>query len=277
VLLPSPHEEGSTKMLRSVVSKVMWVGRATVFVVGLAVILGLVGGLVSTALAANGQNFIIGNGLSDTVKNIATLPTKLTMQGTASGPALQVTQQSTNSGASGLGVTVPSGKVPITVNSTAGKATNLNADKLDGQDSPTFATKSGFGVTVIPSGGASLGGPLPLERTFTSKGGTTTIEVTGTAYRSSAVANGAGRIGMTVKVDGLDLDNTAMLTNELNSHKTLPTAVGVIKNLPAGTHTLRIEPMYDPVCDTANDTVTDYCTSTDNDYFRALVEEIPAS
>ena len=122
-------------MIKSALGKVMWVGRATVFVVGLAVILAMVVGLASTALAANGANFIIGNGLADTARNIATLPTKLTMQGTNSGPALQVNPQSTNTGASGVGVTVPSGKAPIKVNSTAGKATNLNADKLDGKDS----------------------------------------------------------------------------------------------------------------------------------------------
>jgi hypothetical protein len=121
----------------------MWVGRATVFLVGLSVILAMVVGLASSALAANGQNFIIGNGLSDTVKNIATLPTKLTMQGTATGSALQVTQQSTNSGASGVGVTVPSGKAPIKVNSAAGKATNLNADKLDGLDSTRLVEARG--------------------------------------------------------------------------------------------------------------------------------------
>jgi hypothetical protein len=122
-------------MVKSALGKVMWVGRATVFLVGLAVILALVVGLASTALAANGANFIIGNGLADTARNIATKLTKLTMQGTNSGPALQVNQQSTNTGASGVGVTVPSGKAPIKVNSTAGKATNLSADKLDGKDS----------------------------------------------------------------------------------------------------------------------------------------------
>src|SRR5215217_1489326 len=132
---PVPLKERCGPMVKSVFSKVMWLGRATVFVVGLAVILAMVVGLASTALAANGANFIIGNGLADTLKNIATLPTKLTMQGTNSGPALQLTQQSTNTGASGVGVTVPSGKAPIKVNATAGKATNLNADKLDGLDS----------------------------------------------------------------------------------------------------------------------------------------------
>ena len=126
-------------MIRSVASKVMWVGRATVFLVGLAVILALVVGVASSAFAANGQNFIIGNGLADTVKNIATLPTKLTMQGTRSGPALQVTQKSTNAGASGVGVTVPSGKAPLAVNSSAGKATNLNADKVDGSEGEMWA------------------------------------------------------------------------------------------------------------------------------------------
>ena len=100
-------------MWRSAASKVMWVGRATVFLVGLAVILALVFGVASRALGANGANLIIGNGLADTAKNIATLPTKLTLRGTRTGPALQVTQQSTNSGASGVGVEVPAGKAPI--------------------------------------------------------------------------------------------------------------------------------------------------------------------
>ena len=125
-------------MLRKVASKVAWVGRTTSMVFGLALILALMVGLVSTAFAANGENFIIGNGLADTVRNIATAPTKLAMQGDKAGPALQVNQQSTNTGASGIGVSVPAGKAPLKVNSTAGKATNLSADELDGQDSSAF-------------------------------------------------------------------------------------------------------------------------------------------
>jgi hypothetical protein len=38
----------------------------------------------------------------------------------------------------GLQITVKPGKVPISVNADAGKATNLNADKLDGKDSTAF-------------------------------------------------------------------------------------------------------------------------------------------
>jgi hypothetical protein len=87
-------------------------------------------GVVSSALAANGGNFILG-----VLSNSATAVTRLTMTGTANGSVLQLIQQSTGTGASGLGITVPAGKAPITVNSTAGKATNLNADKLDSLDS----------------------------------------------------------------------------------------------------------------------------------------------
>lgn len=42
-----------------------------------------------------------------------------------------------------------SGKPPLTVNAAAGKATNLNSDKLDGKDSGDFVQNTGemtFGV-----------------------------------------------------------------------------------------------------------------------------------
>jgi hypothetical protein len=46
-------------MVKSTVSKVMWVGRATVFMVGIAVILALVFGVASAAFGANNQSFIL--------------------------------------------------------------------------------------------------------------------------------------------------------------------------------------------------------------------------
>ena len=99
--------------------------------VTIAVVMGaLTLGVVSSAFAANGGNFILG-----VLSNSATAVTRLTMTGTASGSVLQLIQQSTATGASGLGITVPAGKAPIKVNSTAGKATNLDADKLDSLDS----------------------------------------------------------------------------------------------------------------------------------------------
>lgn len=103
-------------MLRSTVGKVMWVGRATVFLVGLAVILALVFGVASTALGANGKPFLLGK------RNAASAISTLIKQGP--GPALSLV--------------VRSGQPPLVVNASAGKATNLNADKVDGKSSENF-------------------------------------------------------------------------------------------------------------------------------------------
>jgi len=90
----------------------MWVGRATVFLVGLSVILALTFGVTSTALGANGKPFLLGK------KNVATAVSTLLRKG--AGPALKLN--------------VGSGQPPLVANAAAGKATNLNADKIDGLD-----------------------------------------------------------------------------------------------------------------------------------------------
>lgn len=63
-----------------------------------------------------------------------------TLKSATNAAVLQLTNTNSTGGtyARGLGITVPSGRAPLTVNSTAGKATNLNADKLDGIDSSGF-------------------------------------------------------------------------------------------------------------------------------------------
>ena len=93
-------------------SKVMRAGRAVIFLVGLAVILALIFGVASTAFSANGNPFLLGK------KNVATAVSTLLRKG--AGPALKLT--------------VASGQPPLVTNEAAGKATNLNADKIDGQD-----------------------------------------------------------------------------------------------------------------------------------------------
>jgi hypothetical protein len=79
--------------------------------------------LTGTTYAATGGNFILGT------PNTATSQTGLTSNN--AGKALNVTQQNTGAGATALGLNVPSGKTPFTVNSST-KVTNLNADQLDG-------------------------------------------------------------------------------------------------------------------------------------------------
>ena len=98
-------------MVRSATSKVMWVGRATVFVVGLAVIMALLFGVATMALGANGDFFKVGR------SNFASAVSVLDKSGT--GPALLLR---VDSGA------------PLAVNSST-KVSNLNADLIDGKNS----------------------------------------------------------------------------------------------------------------------------------------------
>ena len=112
-------------MLRNAASKVMWVGRATVFVVGLAVIVALVLGAATAAFGANGDVFRIGQ------SNFASAVSVLNKSG--AGPALRLL--------------VDSGP-PLAVNSQ-GKVANLNADKLDGTDSSGLVPKKTY-TKVVP-------------------------------------------------------------------------------------------------------------------------------
>jgi hypothetical protein len=97
-------------VLKSAVGKAMWVGRATVFIIGLAVILAMVLGVASVALGANGDFFKVGR------FNVASAVSVLKRSG--SGPALSLK--------------VGSGP-PLAVDSSRTVA-RLSADKLDGKE-----------------------------------------------------------------------------------------------------------------------------------------------
>src|SRR5829696_988403 len=124
-------------MLKSAVGKIMWVGRATIFLVGLAVILALMFGAASTAFAHGGYKGLLHLGHSKTAKAVTTLVGQV-----ATGEALVVKNPS---GGSALGLSVgsptadPATKTvsPMKVDSQA-KVANLNSDQLDGQDSSAF-------------------------------------------------------------------------------------------------------------------------------------------
>jgi hypothetical protein len=85
--------------------------------------------LGGTAWAATGGGLVLG------FPNSATSATQLTA--TNNGKALQLTQNSTGGSATALGLSVASGRPPMTVNSPV-KVANLNADLLDGQDGASF-------------------------------------------------------------------------------------------------------------------------------------------
>ena len=55
-------------MVRSALSKVAWVGRTASMVFGLALVMALLFGVASTALGANGGNFILGKATNAATK-----------------------------------------------------------------------------------------------------------------------------------------------------------------------------------------------------------------
>lgn len=119
-------------MLRSMASRVAWMARVSTTVVGLAIMLAVVFGAASAAFGTNGGNFILGQ------LNKATAITRLTAN-VEGNPALQLTNNNPAAGSRALHLNAFSGRAPLTVNETAGKATNLNADKVDGSEGEMWA------------------------------------------------------------------------------------------------------------------------------------------
>jgi hypothetical protein len=147
-------------MLRSAASKVMWVGRATVFLVGLAVILALVFGLVSKATAHDGFAGLFHLNHNNNATKVSTL-TK-----SGAGPALSVR---VDSGA------------PLRVNSDA-RVTNLNADKLDGNNSTAFLPSEIYSKSVtqtIPANNFDNGITVYCDRRDVAVSGSYRIEKPG--------------------------------------------------------------------------------------------------
>jgi hypothetical protein len=138
-------------MIRSAASKVMWVGRATVFMVGFAVILALVLGAATTALAhTNVDNKLFHLNHNN---NVTTTLTKLT--GTLAGTVLKLDNNGTGPA---LSLEAGTNRAPLMVNAAAGTATGLSADELDGKNSTDFARAYKRTVVVSPVGSITQNG-----------------------------------------------------------------------------------------------------------------------
>jgi hypothetical protein len=162
-------------MIRSAASKVMWVGRATVFLVGLSVILAVVLGVATAAVGATNGNFILGR------SNQAETPTSLISTLTDAAKSALIVNNKSGGAALDLRVdpdtTDPALKdvAPMKVNSQA-KVANLNSDELDGKSEEDFyaaGTKvadsdrldnydsRNFGISTLQSATAAHGCDTP--------------------------------------------------------------------------------------------------------------------
>jgi hypothetical protein len=202
-------------MIRSAASKVMWVGRATVFLVGLAVILALVFGVLSRAGAHTGSVGLFHLGHSNVASTISTLV------GTVSNGMLQVTNNATATTATGVGVTnkstvspavratntgggpalglaVASGKAPMTVNSDA-KVAKLNADRIDDREASSFAN-----ATHIHSGADITSGTVEADRIEDGAGSNLDADTIDGLDSSQFAAGTSGKANDADKLDGKD-------------------------------------------------------------------------
>ena len=130
-------------MIRSAARKVMWVGRATVFLVGLAVIAAVVLGLAAAALAGTGVGGTFNLGRLNTVNQISRLV------GSTDEPMLRVDNDSAGTNATALDLRVEPRHAPMKVDSST-KVDNLNADRVDGRDSSQIGV-NGYEVVRVQS------------------------------------------------------------------------------------------------------------------------------
>jgi hypothetical protein len=122
-------------MLAQTTRKLTWMARATTTVVGLAIMLALVLGVATTALAGTGIGATFDLGKVNAVNAVSKLA------GSVAGPSLQIDNNSTNASATALDLQVEAGKDPMKVNSSA-EVENLNADQVDGQSASEFLERS---------------------------------------------------------------------------------------------------------------------------------------
>jgi hypothetical protein len=149
--------------MQTAVNRVIRFGRATMLAIGVGVSLALVLGAATVALAAvPGDPFKLGK--VNQIENATTtlrasfegLPIGnrpvlevVQEQGTG-GPALRVENANSGIGSSAIQLKVPPNRPPISVNSDAGKAISLNADKLDGKTEEDFVSASRlYGVSQV--------------------------------------------------------------------------------------------------------------------------------
>jgi hypothetical protein len=150
------------KLMKTILSKIWWLGRGTATMMGVVVMLALTVGLASTALAGTGVGARFDLGKFNKVNAVSALV----------GPSLVVDNNSTASGATALDLRVEPGKPPFKVNS-ATEVQGLNADSLDSKNSSEFLLEDQTATDA-----AKLDGKAPAAF-FSGKTYTAFTQVTG--------------------------------------------------------------------------------------------------
>jgi hypothetical protein len=121
---PKRRRRKFMKLVKATLPKLWSLTRTTSMVVGLAVMLALVAGVASLAVARTPSGGATATAILKGVSNTAATTTTLINSGPGAALNLQVQP----------------GNPPLTANPEAGTATNLSADKVDGKDSTAFVS-----------------------------------------------------------------------------------------------------------------------------------------
>ncbi len=132
------------KTTKTILSRILWLGRGTATMMGVAVMLALTVGLASTALAGTGIGARFDLGTKNKVNAISSLV------GNVDGAMLLVDNNSSGTGATALDLQVEPGKPPMKVNSTT-EVQGLNVDSLDSKNSSDFLQESSDRDDFLPN------------------------------------------------------------------------------------------------------------------------------
>jgi hypothetical protein len=124
-----------TKITKTVLARIWWLGRGTATMMGLAVLLALTVGLASTAMAGTGVGARFDLGKINTVNALTSLV------GSVAGPSLKIDNNSAGTGATALRLEVEPGKPPMSVNSNT-EVQGLNVDSLDFLPSKSYEVRA---------------------------------------------------------------------------------------------------------------------------------------
>jgi hypothetical protein len=122
-------------MIRTAAKKVAWVGRTAAMVFGLALVLAVMLGLATAALAGTGVGAAFNLGKLNTVNRISQLV------GSLDDAMLRIDNNNSGTNATALDLQVEMGHAPMKINSST-QVANLNADQLDGKDESAFLGKT---------------------------------------------------------------------------------------------------------------------------------------
>jgi hypothetical protein len=127
-------------MIRKLVRKVLWLGRGTATVMGIAVMIAVVLGLATTSLAAvSGDPFKLGR--------LNSIDALTRIVGSVNNAMLRIGNDSSGPSATALELRVEPGQPPMKVDSDT-KVSELNADEVDGKSASEISVN---GLETISS------------------------------------------------------------------------------------------------------------------------------